>query len=328
MISKAEGSVSSFDGDSDEGQNLGKVWATLITRESYLSGLLTLDYSLRKSHSAYPLVAFYTDTVPGWCLNAIQARNIITRRVEHIRPSSEREHDEDPRFADTWTKLAVFSLTEYKRIVLLDSDMLVLRNMDELMELDLDEPALAARGGKASRRVYAAGHACVCNPLKKALPGRLGAGELRLHKTARKPGQGPGLGGSCDLSPLGNINSGLLVINPSEEVFSQIVEYMEEHGSRMIFPDQSVLSELFQGRWVALPYIYNALKTLRKPETHGAIWRKNRVKNVHYILAPKPWEELDENGDWTGTDESHRWWIEENRERIEVERRIEIADGF
>lgn len=290
---------------------------------------MTLDYSLRKSHSAYPLVAFYTDTVPEWCLNAIQARNIITRRVEHIRPSSEREHDEDPRFADTWTKLAVFSLTEYKRIVLLDSDMLVLHNMDELMELDLDEPALAARGGKASRRVYAAGHACVCNPLKKKhYPADWVPENCAFTKQHGNPDKAQVSGGSCDLSPLGNINSGLLVINPSEEVFSQIVEYMEEHGSRMVFPDQSVLSELFQGRWVALPYIYNALKTLRKPETHGAIWRKNRVKNVHYILAPKPWEELDENGDWTGTDESHRWWIEENRERIEVERRIEIADGF
>lgn len=48
-------------------------------------------------------------------------------------------------------------------MVQLDSDMLVLQNMDELMDLDLDSPALEGKG----ERVFAAGHACVCNPLKK-----------------------------------------------------------------------------------------------------------------------------------------------------------------
>lgn len=41
--------------------------------------------------------------------------------------------------------------------------MLVLQNMDELMELELDAPEVAGKG----QRVFAAGHACVCNPLKK-----------------------------------------------------------------------------------------------------------------------------------------------------------------
>jgi len=47
--------------------------------------------------------------------------------------------------------------------VQLDSDMLVLQNMDELMELELDSPD---KGGKGAR-VFAASHACVCNPLGK-----------------------------------------------------------------------------------------------------------------------------------------------------------------
>jgi len=41
-----------------------KVWTTLITNTKYLSGLLTLDYSLKKTGSSYPLVALYTDTFP------------------------------------------------------------------------------------------------------------------------------------------------------------------------------------------------------------------------------------------------------------------------
>ena len=48
-------------------------------------------------------------------------------------------------------------------MVQLDSDMLAMQNMDELMEMDLDPPSLKGKGEK----VFAAGHACVCNPLKK-----------------------------------------------------------------------------------------------------------------------------------------------------------------
>ena len=45
----------------------------------------------------------------------------------------------------------------------LDSDMMVMRNMDELMDLELDAPESKGKGN----RVFAASHACVCNPKKK-----------------------------------------------------------------------------------------------------------------------------------------------------------------
>ncbi len=45
----------------------------------------------------------------------------------------------------------------------LDSDMMVMRNMDELMDIELDAPDSEGKGN----RVFAASHACVCNPKKK-----------------------------------------------------------------------------------------------------------------------------------------------------------------
>lgn len=53
-------------------------------------------------------------------------------------------------------------------MVLLDGDILVRRNMDELMEVELDSRvALEEEGDGSRKRVFAAAHACACNPMKK-----------------------------------------------------------------------------------------------------------------------------------------------------------------
>ena len=139
------------------------VWTTLITNTNYLSGLLTLDYSLKKVHSKYPLVALYTDSFPAEGHAALDARGILKKHVPYLLPSVSKDYANDVRFYDCWSKLTPFSLVEYERVVQLDSDMVALHNMDELMDLELDAPELAGTG----ERVFAASHACVCNPLKK-----------------------------------------------------------------------------------------------------------------------------------------------------------------
>jgi len=211
-------------------------------------------------------------------------------------------------------------------VVQLDSDMLALRNMDELMELELDGPEVEGKG----KRVFAAGHACVCNPLKKPHYPKDWTPEncafTSQHKTpevAQTTGADPSVG------PLGFMNGGLQVVNPSKAVYNLILEYMESNAVNMDFADQSLLSDLFRGRWVPLPYIYNALKTLRWEGVHKEIWRDDQVKNVHYILAPKPWDEMDKEGKFIGKDETHVWWVEANQERLALEKEKGIpVDGF
>ena len=139
------------------------VWATLITNKKYLPGLLTLDFSLKESGTKYPLIALYTDQFPKEGQQALSLRGIATRRVEYVNPASQKDFSNDPRFYDTWTKLTAFSLVEYERVVLLDSDMLVRRNMDELMDIPLDSLDMQENGS----RLFAAAPACACNPAKK-----------------------------------------------------------------------------------------------------------------------------------------------------------------
>ncbi|KND88334.1 Galactinol synthase 1 [Tolypocladium ophioglossoides CBS 100239] len=307
-----------------------KVWTTLITNLDYLPGLLTLAHSLRRVRSAYPLVALYTDSFPTSGLAALAARGIPAQHIPYLLPVSSKDYSEDPRFYDCWSKLTPFSLTEYARVVQLDSDMLVLRNMDELMALELDPPAVSETGdARTSRRVFAAGHACVCNPLGKPhYPRDWIPGNCAFSSQHAEPDAAQTVGADPTAGPLGFMNGGLQVVNPSAGLYAQILAHMEADAANMDFADQSLLSDLYRGRWVALPYVYNALKTMRWPGVHDAIWRDGEVKNLHLILSPKPWDEVDERGEWMGTDETHRWWVDVNRDRRAAEREQGIVDGF
>jgi alpha-N-acetylglucosamine transferase len=301
-----------------------KVWTTLITNTQYLSGLLTLDASLKQSGSKYPLIALYTDTFPAEGHAALDIRGIPKKRVNYLLPSVSKDYSNDPRFYDCWSKLTPFSLVEYDRVVQLDSDMLVRQNMDELMDIPLDGAEEAGKGQK----VFAASHACVCNPLKKGhYPKDWIPENCAFTSQHGSPDQAQEKGaGSAE--GLAMPNGGLQVVVPSKEVYDLILSKLESPDINYDFADQSLLGDLFHGRWVALPYIYNALKTLRWNGVHDAIWRDEKVKNVHYILSPKPWDESEADKQKEGRDGSHQWWWDVNAKRLEEEKANGIDDGF
>lgn len=124
------------------------------------------------------------------------------------------------------------------------------------------------------------------------------------------------------------------MVNPSKAVYEKILAQLATStASSYDFADQSLLGDVFYGRWVALPYVYNALKTLRWRGVHDTIWRDENVKNVHYILSPKPWEEQADKQEDRGEssqsrDPSHAWWAALNDERLRDEETNGVKDQF
>lgn len=153
-------------------------FVTLLTKTAYLPGTLVLHLSLKNVGAKYPLVVMVTPTVTERDREILRKRGIKLRDIESLAPEAGKHSlsTHDARFTDTWTKLRAFELEEYEvrlyarsvhrcsltamftaqRIVLLDSDMIVMRNMDELMDLPLPADWIAAA------------HACACNPRKLA----------------------------------------------------------------------------------------------------------------------------------------------------------------
>ena len=319
------GAVSAANPSAEGVVDSAKVWTTLITNTAYLSGLLTLDYSLKQHGTKYPLVALYTDNFPPEGKEALDRRNIPRKRIPYLLPKTHKDFTNDPRFYDCWSKLAPFSLVEYERVVQLDSDMLVLKNMDELMDIPLDGPEQAGKGS----RVFAASHACLCNPLNKPHYPKDWIPENCAFTAQHGTPDAAQVEGVASDYGVTMPNGGLQVVIPSGDTYSLILNALQDDKTTSYdFSDQSLLGDVFRGRWVPLPYIYNALKTLRWKGVHDAFWRDGEVKNVHYILSPKPFEETEKDLQDPKRDETHQWWHDVNAKRLEEERGRGVEDGF
>ena len=83
------------------------VYVTLLTKTSYLAGVLVLHNCLRNVDSQYPLVVMVTPSLPEDARAVLRKRRICTREVKSLQPPEGRHtlFSHDARFADTWTKL-------------------------------------------------------------------------------------------------------------------------------------------------------------------------------------------------------------------------------
>lgn len=82
-------------------------YTTLITKPSYLAGVIILAYTLRKHNSQYPLVVLYTDALTKDSVTALQNEseklNLVLKKTEALLPRSDVKITLiAERFGDTW----------------------------------------------------------------------------------------------------------------------------------------------------------------------------------------------------------------------------------
>ena len=195
--------------------------------------------------------------------------------------------------------------------------MVMLRNMDELMTLDLPNDHIAAA------------HVCACNPRGiKHYPIDWSVFffciTLRKYQfsfpSCRRPDNCPHtvVGHPTSLPPpitdksprpYSLLNSGTVVLNPSASLAEGLVKHLETSPqvAEWKFPDQDLLSEYFKGKWKPISWYYNALRSLRN--SHPAMWSDNEIRCLHYIFAVKPWHaRITPQGIETGFDVMDKWW--------------------
>ncbi|MCX8956366.1 glycosyltransferase family 8 protein [Erwinia psidii] len=250
-----------------------KAWVTLLTQPDYLVGVKALHKSLLRAKTAWPLVVMVTSNIDAAARHLLERAGCLLREVTPLlKDTNKQTRYANERFAEVWSKLAVWQLTEFERVVFLDADMLVTRNMDELFDLQLPNGWIAAC------------HACRCNPGKIASYPKSWRPENCFYSYCK------GVEHTVQPDEVEDyLNGGLLVLKPDRQVFDDMVHQLSalDDLSRYLFAEQDFLNDFYHQRWQPLPYIYNALKTL--PFQHTNIWDMSQVKNIHYILN-KPWE--------------------------------------
>lgn len=112
-----------------------EAYVTLVTSDSYVVGALVLAHSLRSVGATRKLVCMVTSN--------LAADSVATLRecyeVRFVAPLDSRDERRlnllgRPELGPTFTKLQLWSLTDLSKVVFLDADMMVLKNIDDLFE--------------------------------------------------------------------------------------------------------------------------------------------------------------------------------------------------
>ena len=122
-------------------------YATLILNDRFAAYAYALQRSLALSGSSMPLVVLATDKVSDAALAALARANdsdsssggLIVHRIGRVAyPSRYKASHEDgeTRKSERFTKLEAWRLTAYRKVVLIDTDTMVLRPLDALFTCD------------------------------------------------------------------------------------------------------------------------------------------------------------------------------------------------
>ncbi len=126
----------------------GRAYVTLLSGESYLSGVIVLHRSLKAADALYPLYCLLSSTVPEDIRKTLEHEGIRCIRLESSAVDKAVNDDSEAfsHWNNTFDKLFVWGLTQFEKIVFLDSDMLIVRNIDSLF----DKPPFSAVSADSS----------------------------------------------------------------------------------------------------------------------------------------------------------------------------------
>ena len=215
-------------------------YVTLLSSPGFLPGVGALIESLRQTGTEADLVVMVLPHVSHEIRMSLCSFGAIVKVVQYV-DSPYVSGRKTERQIYNYSKLHAWSLP-YKRVVFLDADVLVLRNLDEVF---LKEGRLLAVENYNS-------------PFSK----------------------------SGDKSQKQRIfNSGMMVLKPSPQTFSDLME--KRHTLKSYNGgDQGFLNSFFFD-WVELPLIYNVNKMMYKFEK-DKFPSMDKIKLIHFIRK-KPW---------------------------------------
>mmetsp|Transcript_11908 Transcript_11908/g.36263 ORF Transcript_11908/g.36263 Transcript_11908/m.36263 type:complete len:531 (-) Transcript_11908:18-1610(-) len=119
------------------------VFMTTLFTDDFLVGVRVLGYSLRKHHATHPMYVLITDNVSEYVRTTLLNDGWKLLPVKAIENPHVNEPSAQKRLRYVFTKLNVWKMVQFERIVLLDADIAVLENIDSLCKCNARVSAVA-----------------------------------------------------------------------------------------------------------------------------------------------------------------------------------------
>lgn len=113
------------------------VYMTVLSTDSYIPGVIKLYKSLMATKPQYPFLCACSRNISDVSIQKLNEKGIKCIKLQRCAVDNITSLENDINFSHwkyTYDKLLLFGLTEFRKIVYLDSDMLILENIDELFD--------------------------------------------------------------------------------------------------------------------------------------------------------------------------------------------------
>ncbi len=124
-----------------------KAYITLLSNNNYLEGVLVLNESLLKVNATYSLYCMLSKDVDEQTQQRLESAGVKCIKLEKaaINDRDSVNNDYFSYWNFTFDKLLIWGLTQFQKLVYLDSDMIVLKNIDSLFDSESFTAVCAGR---------------------------------------------------------------------------------------------------------------------------------------------------------------------------------------
>ncbi|KAH6772573.1 galactinol synthase 1 [Perilla frutescens var. hirtella] len=234
-------------------------FVTFLAGDSdYVKGVVCLAKGLRKVKAAYPLVVAVLPDVPEEHRNLLLNQGCLLREIDPVLPPVGKNESPFARayFAINYCKVRLWQFVEYRKMVYMDADIQVLKNIDNLFELP-------------SGCFYAVMD-CLCEMDGLCCPEMVRWPQVLGDK------------------PLFYFNGGMFIFEPSLTTYANLLRSLDTTPPTP-FAEQDFLNSFFRDIAKPVHPVYNLLVAMlwRHPE----YVELDKVKVVHFCVAgSKPWK--------------------------------------
>jgi hypothetical protein len=268
------GSVPEIDGTGTCHDNVRKAFVALCTNMRTIYPALVLFQQLKEVSSIGDKVIIIPEDLAlktSGLFDALQVKIWRLPREQRLQPDyAVQSPTTRKRDRVLWNKLYVWKLEEHDVVVMLDVDLLIMKNVDELFKMNVEFAGVPSLNADEKIIFWDPPEPFESDPL-----------DQNSWRNFTKPTR---------FEPFhSGLNSGVVFLRPSNKTFGELAIALGHLKERTCCPTQEFLFRFFElrGKYHRLPAVYNMRKIHQlSPEEQIAL---SDIKIYHFVEKQKPW---------------------------------------